>query len=143
MAIRKSKELGAVLGSAADVRLCETPSILSICISDVVPAQGGAVLHAPVYHLLPADLRLSPSTTLNSLLTSPISDANAELVLSPSLPTLLLFECVLVYMSPASSSAVLQWFVNYFSQPTAGGALGSIVYEMFGLEDSFGRGKHV
>jgi len=90
-------------------------------------------LHAPTYHLLPADLRLSPSITLDSLLASPTTG----LILSPSLPTLLLFECVLVYMSPAHSSALLRWFVDYFSKP--GVALGSIVYEMFGLEDAFGR----
>jgi hypothetical protein len=41
-------------------------------------------------------------------------------------------------MSPAASSAVLQWFLDYFS-PDGSGVLGSIVYEMFRLQDSFGR----
>jgi hypothetical protein len=41
-------------------------------------------------------------------------------------------------MSPAASSTLLQWFVDYFS-PEGGGVLGSIVYEMFKLQDSFGR----
>jgi hypothetical protein len=92
-------------------------------------------LHAPTYHLMPADLRLSPSATLDKLLASPAT----EPILSPSLPTLLLFECVLVYMPPAHSSALLQWFTRYFSNTGDRAPLGSIVYEMFGLDDAFGR----
>ena len=51
-------------------------------------------------------------------------------------------------MSPSASSALIQWFVDYFSgssssaaTSTHGGcpALGGIVYEMFGLGDAFGR----
>lgn len=51
-------------------------------------------------------------------------------------------------MPPAASSALIQWFVDYFSVSTSvggassdgnGGLLGGIVYEMFGLNDAFGR----
>ncbi|RPD71897.1 leucine carboxyl methyltransferase [Lentinus tigrinus ALCF2SS1-7] len=116
MAIRKHRELSAILGKPEDVSL----------------ANGGTTLHSPVYHLLAADLRKPPAESLAPLLASP-----TDPLLSPSLPTLLLFECVLVYMSPEASQNVLQWFTDYF---TAGsGVLGCIIYEMFGLEDSFGR----
>ncbi|KAJ7902865.1 S-adenosyl-L-methionine-dependent methyltransferase [Mycena olivaceomarginata] len=117
MAIRKSKELSAVLGSPADVAV----------------AHGGTGLTSPTYHLIAADLRLPPADTLARLLA-----AEGSPILSPTLPTLLLFECVLVYMSPAASSAVLQWFRDYFA-PAGSAVLGSIVYEMFRLQDSFGR----
>ncbi|KAJ7207981.1 leucine carboxyl methyltransferase [Mycena pura] len=117
MAIRKSEVLSAVLGNPSDVTLLH----------------GGAGLDSPVYHLLPTDLRLPPADTLGKLLAS-----EGSAILSPALPTLLLFECVLVYMTPTASSAILQWFLDYFS--SAGSpALGSIVYEMFRLQDSFGR----
>jgi [phosphatase 2A protein]-leucine-carboxy methyltransferase len=66
----------------------------------------------------------------------PLQDPSSPL-LSLSLPTLLIFECVLVYMSSDESSALIQWFVDYFS--SGDGALGGIVYEMFGLGDSFGK----
>ncbi|KAG5637726.1 hypothetical protein H0H81_003436 [Sphagnurus paluster] len=106
MSIRKSKELGAILGG------------------DI---QGGTALHAGKYHLLPGDLRMGP-TALSTLLTG---------ILDSSLPTLLLFECVLVYMVPSASDAVLRWFVDYFSDAKT--PLGAVVYEMFNLEDAFGK----
>ncbi|KAJ7471948.1 S-adenosyl-L-methionine-dependent methyltransferase [Mycena latifolia] len=117
MAIRKSKDLSAVLGNPADVTI----------------SHGGIGLNSSAYHLLPADLRQPPADTLGKLLAS-----ESGAILSPTLPTLLLFECVLVYMSPTASSALLQWFIDYFS-PSGSGVLGSIVYEMFRLQDSFGR----
>ncbi|KZT21057.1 leucine carboxyl methyltransferase [Neolentinus lepideus HHB14362 ss-1] len=119
MAIKKSKELSKVLGQPEDIKL----------------GSGGMALHSPIYHLIPADLRLPPSETLSSALATPGSP-----LLSPSLPTLLLFECVLVYMSPEASCSLIQWFTDYFSQGS--GPLGGIVYEMFGLSDSFGRVMH-
>jgi [phosphatase 2A protein]-leucine-carboxy methyltransferase len=60
-------------------------------------------------------------------------------MLSPTLPTLLLFECVLAYMNPAASNALIRWFVDYFSTAAPGGLLGGVVYEMFKLNDAFGR----
>ncbi|KAF9268555.1 leucine carboxyl methyltransferase [Marasmius fiardii PR-910] len=119
MAIRKSKELSAVVG--VDARL----------------ALGGTSLHSSVYHLIPADLREPPATVLAPLVATP--DGSSKPLLDPSIPTLLLFECVLVYMSPESSLTLIQWFVDYFSKFPNHAPLGSIVYEMFGLEDSFGR----
>ena len=95
-----------------------------------IEVNGGMGLKSQIYHLSSADLR---SEALNHLFAN-----TPDRLLSPSLPTLLLFECVLVYMSPAESSAVIQSFVDHFSQDQ-GGILGSIVYEMFGLGDAFGR----
>ena len=93
-------------------------------------------LHSPLYHLLPVDLRLNPSETLAQLLAQPNSDGSPTL--SNSLPTLLLFECVLAYMQPESSNAIIQWFVDYFSH-SPNVVLGGLVYEMFGLKDAFGK----
>ena len=94
-------------------------------------------MHSPKYHLLPADLRLPPSEILEPMLLSPI-DHVPDSILDPSLPTLLLFECVLAYLFPSASSQLLDWFVKFIKKsPT--GVLGCVVYEMFGLNDSFGR----
>ncbi|KAI0819543.1 leucine carboxyl methyltransferase [Trametes gibbosa] len=113
MAIRKSKELSTHLGKPEEVSL----------------ANGGTTLHSPIYNLLASDLRKPPAESLAPLLTT----GNAPM-LSPSLPTLLIFECVLAYMSPAASNAILKWYTESFSAP-----LGCVVYEMFALNDPFGR----
>ncbi|OSD00268.1 leucine carboxyl methyltransferase [Trametes coccinea BRFM310] len=122
MAIRKSKDLSSLLGKPEDVHL----------------GNGGTALHSPVYSLLAADLRRPPAESLAPLLT-----AGPEPPLAPHLPTLLIFECVLVYMTPEASGAILQWFTDYFqnNQPSRDGrgVLGSIVYEMFALGDQFGK----
>lgn len=92
------------------------------------------MLRSPVYNLFPVDLRTPPAVSLTLLL----SNDDGEPTLSPTLPTLLLFECVLAYMSPAASNALIRWFVDYFST-APGGLLGGVVYEMFKLNDAFGR----
>lgn len=100
-------------------------------------AQGGTAFHSERYHLLPADLRLPPSEILEPMLSSSLDLAQGS-ILDPSLPTLLLFECVLAYITPSASSHLLNWFLK-FVQKSPNGVLGCIVYEMFGLGDSFGR----
>ena len=131
MAIRKSKELSEVLGE--DIRIGEYGNVLwlQVCLK-VCVGEGGTALHAARYELVPADLRLPPEETLGKKLGS-----GERPMLSRTLPTLLLFECVLVYMEPAASDAILRWFVEYFFDRKA--AVGGIVYEMFGLEDAFGK----
>lgn len=116
------------------VRIClytfrKEPHQVLICL-----ANGGSSLHSPVYHLLAGDLRRPPAESLAPSL---------QALLSPKLPTLLIFECVLAYISPAASGTVLQWFTDYFSTPPTAegsrGTLGCLVYEMFALEDAFGK----
>jgi [phosphatase 2A protein]-leucine-carboxy methyltransferase len=134
MAIRKSKELSDGLGDPELVSIGRRPTSnvgTSFLTSSWCIAQGGTALHSSKYHLLPMDLRLPPPHTLESGL----GQSN---LLDPSLPTLLVFECVLAYMSPAASSQLIRWFVD-FSAKSEQGVLGCLIYEMFGLNDAFGR----
>ncbi|KAH6913985.1 leucine carboxyl methyltransferase [Coprinopsis sp. MPI-PUGE-AT-0042] len=121
MSIRKSKELSAVLGEPGQVKV----------------GGGGTELHSANYHLLSADLRQSPEEALGPLFRNTENDIHGQPVLSPSLPTLVLFECVLAYMDPSLSSQLLRWLVDYMSKEV--GVLGCVVYEMYKLNDSFGR----
>jgi len=119
-------------------------------VSDAVSAQflfvriltnvenGGTTLRSAKYHLLPADIRTPPNESIAPLLTStsPSSPSLEGPLLSPDLPTLLLFECVLVYVTPEASVALIQWFADYSASSSV---LGAVVYEMFGLNDSFGN----
>ncbi|KAH8977068.1 S-adenosyl-L-methionine-dependent methyltransferase, partial [Lactarius hatsudake] len=59
-----------------------------------------------------------------------------EPLLSPSLPTFLRFKCILAYMAPSASDALIQWFINYFVSPSSS-PLSVVVYEMFKLGDTF------
>ncbi|KAF7782721.1 hypothetical protein Agabi119p4_2097 [Agaricus bisporus var. burnettii] len=122
MSIMKNRELRDVLGGSNHIQI----------------AEGGTVLHSQQYHLLAADLRRDPVDTLQEPLTKQ-SHGSQEPILSPQCPTLLLFECVLAYMEVNVSSRLLQWFVDYFSADGGGAPLGCVIYEMFGLNDPFGR----
>ena len=75
------------------------------------------------YCLLPADLRSLPS--LEAALAAAAFDFRA--------PTFVLAECVLVYMEPGESSALVRWLAARL--PTAALA----VYEQIRPEDAFGR----
>lgn len=124
MSIRKNRVLSAALGAESDLSV----------------RGGGTMLRTPVYNLFPVDLRTPPAVSLAPLLSADHNNnGDGEPMLSPTLPTLLLFECVLAYMNPAASNALIRWFVDYFSNAPRGGLLGGVVYEMFKLNDAFGR----
>lgn len=76
------------------------------------PVKGGLGLSSSLYHLLPVDLRESPELSLSTL-TQSRADSTTP-ILQVDVPTLFLAECVLVYMAPEESSAVLQWFSSCF-----------------------------
>ncbi|KAG9075658.1 carboxy methyl transferase for protein phosphatase 2A [Ceratobasidium sp. 370] len=99
--------------------------------SDIRIERGGTALRSQLYHLLPLDLRAG--TSAFSSLTTPSADPSSLTPLNTDLPTLFIAECVFVYMLPSASAAIVQWFAGTFKR-TAG-----IVYEMFGLQDSFGK----
>jgi O-methyltransferase involved in polyketide biosynthesis len=73
---------------------------------------GGLGLSSSQYHLLPVDLRESPERSLSTLIQSHAESVTP--ILRVDVPTLFLAECVLVYMAPEESSAVLQWFSSCF-----------------------------
>ncbi|KAH9007180.1 S-adenosyl-L-methionine-dependent methyltransferase, partial [Lactarius hatsudake] len=68
----------------------------------------------------------------------PLLGSRDEPLLSPSLPTFLRFKCVLAYTAPSASNALVRWFINYFASPSSS-PLGTVVYEMFKLGDTFRR----
>ena len=93
--------------------------------ADINTGGGGTSLLSPIYNLLPVDLRHPPSTSLEPH-TAPLLD--------PTLPTLVLCECVLAYLLPSTSDGLITWFREHCKN-----VLGVVIYEMFGLDDPFGR----
>ncbi|TYJ58132.1 leucine carboxyl methyltransferase 1 [Cryptococcus floricola] len=93
-------------------------------------AQGGTELSSSLFDLIPLDLR--PGSSSSKSIPSTLS---AELLphLDPSLPTLFLAECLFPYMPPEDSEAIVGWFGETFKDCVG------VVYEMVGLDDSFGK----
>lgn len=121
--------------SLQDTRLCNLAGLPAD--EDYRVEQGGTALYSPSYVLLPADLR-DFTTFAPSLLqaaTSSSSIGGHPPALSPHLPTLLLVECVLVYLPPTAVDNILLWFSSTFA-PVGGLSIG---YDPFGLHDSFGQ----
>ncbi|GAA6029010.1 hypothetical protein JCM8097_001550 [Rhodosporidiobolus ruineniae] len=100
---------------------------------DVKIELGGQGLSSPLYALLPGDLR-SLSALSSSLLSAPPSGSSPEPILDPSLPTLLLLECVLVYLEPAVTDELLRWSCETFAAERSA----VVTYDPFGLDDAFG-----
>lgn len=54
--------------------------------------------------------------------------------LDTNLPTLLIAECVFIYLSPAHSDHILRRFTNMINGPVA-----CVMYDPVGLDDNFGK----
>ena len=84
----------------------------------------GSRLRSTTYCIHPIDLRtLSPTS-------APLRDLNT------SLPTLLISECCLIYLSPEDADSVLNYFTSLFPADVS---LGMIIYEPIRPHDAFGR----
>ena len=92
--------------------------------------QGGLGLSSPLYAVIPGDLR-DVNELSNSLMSASSSDTAP--LLDPSLPTLLLLECVLVYLAPSKTNDLLSFFSSMFKNGCA------VSYDPFGLDDNFGQ----
>ncbi|GAA5930745.1 hypothetical protein JCM3775_003855 [Rhodotorula graminis] len=141
--------------TSAKARVVASKPVLRDALGGNVKVEhGGQGLSSTLYSLLPGDIRSLDGLT--SSLVSPTSSSSAPsssdppaptrtAPLSPSLPTLLLLECVLVYVPPAAADALLAWFARTWGAARPGGAEdrapgGAVVmYDPFGLDDKFGE----
>lgn len=90
------------------------------CTSDTASAS-----ISPFYHILPTDLR-----DIEQLQHTVLNTAGID----PFLPTFILAECVLVYMTSAEGSSLLSWLASTFSSSSA-----IAVYEQINPNDPFGH----
>ncbi|GAX79303.1 hypothetical protein CEUSTIGMA_g6744.t1 [Chlamydomonas eustigma] len=84
--------------------------------------QGGTLISS-CYSILPVDLK--DLTALEA--------ATQRAGLDPDLPTYILSECVLVYMEPSDSAAVIKWLAGHFKTAAL------VVYEQIKPDDAFGQ----
>ncbi|EWC45510.1 hypothetical protein DRE_05368 [Drechslerella stenobrocha 248] len=124
-AIQKHAELSSILARFNAVPTAgSNPDGLSL----QVDSRSGA-LHSPHYHIHPIDLRtLKPGTPLPA-------------GINPSLPTLFVSECCLIYLSPTDADDIFKWITSSFApaSETASNSVGIVLYEPIGGHDSFGK----
>ncbi|OWZ62162.1 leucine carboxyl methyltransferase 1 [Cryptococcus neoformans] len=129
--IARHRKLSQYLDSPLDPSAATTPAMPPPGQHSYKVSKGGTQLSSPLYTLIPLDLRPSPSepaSSISSILTHHILPQ-----LDPNLPTLFLAECLFPYMSPDDSKEIIKWFGETFHS-----CMG-VVYEMVGLDDSFGN----
>ncbi|KAI5797976.1 S-adenosyl-L-methionine-dependent methyltransferase [Peziza echinospora] len=90
-----------------------------------VDAQAGRITSQD-YYLHPIDIR----TLKPNLPVSPLPDT-----INTTLPTLIISECCLIYLSPTEADAILSLFISTFTKSP----LGIVLYEPIGGEDAFGK----
>ena len=127
---------------------------------DLVISAEGDALHSPFYHIHPIDLRTlstrgaSPSPDRETLFKPPTLSG-----VDPTLPTLLISECCLIYLSPTDAAGVVDYFTTILFPPTPNDndirtdladskgseptpvttPLGIIIYEPIRPDDPFGK----
>lgn len=107
-------------------------SDLTFCIkAPLLVSSDDAAFYSPTFNVHPIDLRdLDPSPDDQS---QPPALVNVD----PSLPTLLISECCLIYLPPKAADAVVKYFSTFvFPQTTP---LALLLYEPINPHDSFGK----
>lgn len=102
-------------------------------------SEAGDALHSPSYHVHPVDLRsLSTNSDPSTILPG----------VERGLPTLLVSECCLIYLSPSEAAQVVTFFTQHLFRPGSGNnesdmgpsaPLGLVLYEPIRPDDAFGR----
>ncbi|KAJ5738748.1 hypothetical protein N7493_001903 [Penicillium malachiteum] len=128
-------ELDFAVNTSAKIRAIRTTPILQQALdiesssNDVLVSEAGDALHTSSYHLYPLDLRsLSSSSSPSELLPH----------VDTTLPTLLISECCLIYLSPTEATEVVSFFTERLLGPQTA-PLGLVLYEPIRPNDAFGR----
>lgn len=149
-------ELDFSVNTSAKIKAIRASPLLQRAIkidSEALPAGNepnltGDSLHLPNYHIHPIDLRTleanssrtTDSATNDSKQSTQPYEEEARISLpgiDPTLPTLLISECCLIYLAPTAADAVIDYFTASLFPPTT--PLGLIIYEPIRPDDAFGK----
>lgn len=119
-------------GDSGDGRTTPTPSSISIqhtcaSVNTVNIDRDTGNITSPDYYLHAIDIRLLKP----GLPASPL-----PAIIETTIPTLIISECCLIYLTPAEADAILTFFTTTFepSHP-----LSIVLYEPIGSDDAFGK----
>lgn len=144
-------EIDFAVNTATKIRAIRSTPLLQRALGidpssdDVTVSEAGDALHSPSYHLHPVDLRsLSADGSSSERLPG----------VERGLPTLLISECCLVYLSPSEATQVVSFFTERLFGPGSANLgtgedaqkdtqattpLGLVLYEPIRPDDPFGR----
>ncbi|KAE8391066.1 S-adenosyl-L-methionine-dependent methyltransferase [Aspergillus alliaceus] len=151
-------EIDFAVNTTAKIRFIRSTPLLQRALhigrpEDVTISDAGDALHTDVYHLHPLDLRCLKRASATSDAAHADSREHLQGV-DATLPTLLISECCLVYLSPSEAADVVGYFTSlffgegdksddhtasYVESTGSGTPLGLILYEPIRPDDAFGR----
>ncbi|KAL4750685.1 leucine carboxyl methyltransferase 1 [Aspergillus terricola var. indicus] len=108
--------------------------------SQVSISDEGDELHSPAYHIHAVDLRTLAQKGEGDGLTGRDPRHRLQDFVDTTLPTLLLSECCLIYLSPNEAAGVVRYFTQtLFPASEESEALALVLYEPIRPDDAFGR----
>lgn len=140
-------EIDFAVNNAAKIKAIRGTPLLQRALGrpeEVDISDGGDELHSPTYHIHAVDLRaLAREGEGNNNNTSPAQDRSHPLkeLVNPTLPTLLLSECCLVYLAPDEAAGVVRYFTQtlFPASDEKSEVLALVLYEPIRPDDAFGR----
>ncbi|OJJ62838.1 hypothetical protein ASPSYDRAFT_86488 [Aspergillus sydowii CBS 593.65] len=140
-------EIDFAVNNAAKIKAIRGTPLLQRALGrpeEVDISDGADELHSPAYHIHAVDLRTLAREVDANNNTSPAQGRSHRLkeLVDPSLPTLLLSECCLVYLAPDEATGVVRYFTHTLfptSDEKKSEALALVIYEPIRPDDAFGR----
>ncbi|BCS18450.1 protein C-terminal leucine carboxyl O-methyltransferase ppm1 [Aspergillus puulaauensis] len=139
-------EIDFAVNNAAKIKAIRGTPLLQRALGrpeEVDISDGGDELHSPAYHIHAVDLRTLAREGEADNNTSPVQDQGHRLkeLVDPTLPTLLLSECCLVYLAPDEAAGVVRYFTHtlFPASDEKTEALALVIYEPIRPDDAFGR----
>ncbi|PWY66442.1 S-adenosyl-L-methionine-dependent methyltransferase [Aspergillus heteromorphus CBS 117.55] len=103
-------ELDFAVNTTSKIKFIRASPLLQRSLGpDVTISPAGDALHSPEYHLHPVDLR-----TLAAAAAASTPNTNKDILpfVDTTLPTLLISECCLIYLTPTEASGVIRYFTE-------------------------------
>ncbi|KAL4914936.1 leucine carboxyl methyltransferase 1 [Aspergillus aurantiobrunneus] len=133
-AVNNAAKIKAIRGSPLLQRVLGRPEEVAI-------SEEGDELHSPAYHVHAVDLRTLAQRAESNTLSARDPGHRLHEIVDTTLPTLLLSECCLVYLSPNEAAGVVRYFTHTLLPASVEKpeTLALVLYEPIRPDDAFGR----
>jgi [phosphatase 2A protein]-leucine-carboxy methyltransferase len=135
-------EIDFALNNIAKIKAIQGTPLLQRVLgqSQVSISDEGDELHSPAYHIHAVDLRTLAQKGEGDESTRRDPGHRLQDFVDTTLPTLLLSECCLIYLSPNDAAGVVRYFTHtLFPASQESETLALVLYEPIRPDDAFGR----